>query len=90
MSLKNKYETIVIINEKADVEEIKEGISNIIENIYCVEDFGIRKLVYSVKGNKNGHYLSFKFLGDENETITKLEKYYRNNDNVLKYITVKI
>lgn len=90
MNLKNNYESVVIINEKVDVEKIKEDISNIIENIYSVEDFGIRKLVYSVKGNKNGHYLSFKFLGDKNETNAELEKYYRNNDNVLKYITVKI
>ena len=83
------FESIYIIKEteyKKEFEEIKERLSKF--KIEKIEDLGIRKLAYQVKGNDKGHYILIEFYAQK-EDITKLETYCRRNDNILKWIFVR-
>lgn len=88
---KYKFESIIIIQPELEQEarsDIVREINKIVENS-IVKDIGLKKLAYEVKGNKEGYYLLFNFE-DITEKIKILEDYYRQNDNILKFITVKL
>lgn len=93
--MKNRlYESVSILNGNLKDEEIKETIGQyekfFQENNLEVDNFeeiGLRKLAYEIKGNKEGYYIVFKFWGDRND-IPDFEKFLRENDNVVKFITV--
>ena len=89
------YETIVIFkpNETIAKEEIKK-FTNIIQEWskpkkVKVEDMGIKKLAYEVKHNQRGYYAVFTHLCYP-EHINELDRYFRKDDQVLKFITIRI
>lgn len=91
----NMYETIVIFkpNETIAKEEIKK-FTNIIQEWskpkkVKVEDMGIKNLAYEVKHNQKGYYAVFTHLC-YSEHIDELDKYFRKDDRVLKFITMRI
>lgn len=88
------YETIIIAVPTMNKEQEKE-----IENKYMelikqngtltkVENLGKKKLAYEVKKHKEGIYFVFKFESNP-EFISELERQYRIDDNVIKFITVR-
>lgn len=71
-------------------EEIDKVISEI-RKIVIVEDheeIGVKKLAYEVKGNKEGYYVLLNIIAKD-EDVRELEKYYRNEELIIKYLTVK-
>lgn len=90
----NKYESIIIINPSVDEEGIKSLIkkfTDIINNegkVESVEELGKKRLAYEIKKNKEGYYTLFNFEA-KSELIAELERNYRIEDNVMKFITVK-
>lgn len=92
----NKYESVIIIKPTLKDEEIKDTINKYKENFeklsnqpVKVEDMGKKKLAYEIQGNKEGHYAIYTFHG-RNEDISDIERNYRIDDNVMKFITVKM
>lgn len=92
----NKYESVIIIKPTLKDEEIKDIINKYKENFeklsnqpVKVEDMGKKKLAYEIQGNKEGHYAVYTFYG-KNEDISDIERNYRIDDNVMKFITVKM
>ena len=86
-----KFENVIITKASLTNEEIESLKINItkIVNVYDIEDKGIKTLAYTVKGETQGHFIIF-YLRENKENIEQLEKYYRLNDNILKFITIKI
>ena len=90
----NKYESIIIINPSVDEEGIKSLIkkfTDIINNegkVESVEELGKKRLAYEIKKNKEGYYTLCNFEAKP-ELIAELERNYRIEDNVMKFITVK-
>lgn len=90
----NRYESVIIVNPKLNENEQKELQSKyekIIENNGKLEKtdvLGIKNLAYEVKNNKEGYYLIFYFES-EFSFISELERQYRIDDNILKFIVVK-
>ena len=90
----NKYETIFLI--KNDItEEQKNKTINTIKNylnengkITNIEDLGLKKLAYEVRKYKEANYYLIEF-DDKAEAIMELERMYRINDDVLKFIVVR-
>ena len=89
-----KYESIVIIDPKLKENEIKETIEkyrkmmNEFSNKEVnVEDMGEKKLAYEIKKNSTGYFTIFNFTS-EPQNIAELERNYRIDDNVIKFITV--
>ena len=87
------HEGIIIFPElvsKEIIDEVENMIKTFVE-LKEAERLGIRTLAYEIKHNKKGFYYDFRFYTENrNGEITQLEKYFRENDNVLKFITVKL
>lgn len=88
----NKYETVIIVDPKIQyIGDIKEKILKIIGdlNVEYFEDLGNKKLAYEIKGRKEGHYIRIEYYTKGNEIIENLEKYFKINTDILKYLTIK-
>lgn len=90
----NKYESIIIIDPKLEEKEIKgtiEKYQNIMKEYsnkdVKVDDYGMKKLAYEVKHNSMGYYAGF-FFDAEPQNISELERLYRIDDNIIKFMTV--
>lgn len=90
----NKYESVIIINPSVDEEGIKaltKKYTDIINNegkVESVEEIGKKRLAYEIQKNKEGFYTIFNFEAKP-ELIAELERNYRIDDSVMKFITVK-
>ena len=90
----NKYESVIIINPSADEEKVK-SLSNTFADLINkhgkvekIEDLGKKKLAYEVKKNSEGYYVVTTFEA-EPTLITELERNYRIEDNIMKFIVVR-
>lgn len=90
----NKYESIIIVAPTIDEKQQKE-----IENKYSklinengklesFENLGKKKLAYEVQKHREGIYFIFNFES-EPTFITELERQYRIDDDVIKFIVVR-
>ena len=90
----NKYESVIIINPSVDEEGIKaleKKYTDIINNdgkVESVDEIGKKRLAYEIMKNKEGFYTVFNFEAKP-ELIAELERNYRIDDNIMKFITVK-
>ena len=90
----NKYESVIIINPSVDDEGIKaltQKFTDIINNegkVESVQEIGKKRLAYEIMKNKEGFYTVFNFEAKP-ELIAELERNYRIDDSVMKFITVK-
>lgn len=90
-----KYESVIIINPKLEEKEIKDTIEkykNMMNEFsnkkVTVEDLGERKLAYEIRKNNTGYYAVFNFYSAPNN-ISELERNYRIDDNVIKFIIMR-
>jgi small subunit ribosomal protein S6 len=90
----NAYESAVMINAALDDEQIEVEVSRLHENIINfggeiieVEKVGRKRLAYIVNKSKIGYYAIFRFNAPSN-IVTKLERSYSLNDNVLRFLTI--
>ena len=90
------YESIFIINANQTDEEI----ANVIKKMQDVvakqggemikfEDWGKKKLAYEVKRERKGTYVYFYFRAP-NITVGELERSYRLEDSIIKFLTVHL
>ena len=90
----NKYESVIIINPSVEEEAMKALIqkyTDIINNdgkVESVNEIGKKRLAYEIMKNKEGYYVVFNFEAKP-ELIAELERNYRIDDSVMKFITVK-
>lgn len=94
----NRYESVIIVKPEISKEEFDKTIekfkdliisfSNENEANLKTEDIGNKKLAYEVQKHKEGHYFIFEFYS-KSEDIRELERNYRIDDNVLKFIVVR-
>lgn len=89
-----RYETMVIVDpdlssEKQDplFERMEETISQQGGMLISRDDWGTRKLAYEIKKKTRGHYLRLDYCGN-GELVSELERFYRIDDRVMKYMTV--
>lgn len=89
-----RYETMVIVDpdlssEKQDplFERMEETISQQGGMLISRDDWGTRKLAYEIKKKTRGHYLRLDYCGT-GELVSELERFYRIDDRVMKYMTV--
>ena len=94
MDLDNKYESIMIVtptmNDKQQ-KEIENKYTKLINENGKVESFenlGKKKLAYEIRKYKEGFYMTFNFES-EASFISELERQYRIDDNVIKFIVVR-
>ena len=93
---KNTYESAVLINAALDDEQIQAQISRIKEAITSnageikeVEDWGRKRLAYPINKSKLGYYVFYKYEA-ENTTVSKLERMFNLDEQILRYLTIKL
>lgn len=91
----NKYESVCILAQNCtsdDVSNMMVKIQNKIEEFsnepISFENIGKRKLAYEIKKNTEGYYLVVKYKANATD-ISELERFYRINDKIIKFITIK-
>ena len=90
----NEYESVIIINPNCTEEAVKAleskytGLINTNGKIESVENVGKKRLAYEIKRNKEGIYMIINFEAKP-DLIAELERNYRIDDDILKFITIK-
>lgn len=95
--MKNSYESVMIFRgdlteDQYDylVDKYEDIISSLSKDtkIAKLDKIGEKKLAYEVKSHKTGWYLIVQFK-TEAENIRDLERIFRIDDDVIKFITLK-
>ena len=93
------FENIYILkgslSEQQAIKEI-ENIKQYFENVEIFEKqndengcLGLKPLAYTIKGEQTGYYNVTYFTGTDRE-VAEIEKQLRLNENVIKFITIRI
>ena len=92
----NLYEHTIVVKQDTSTAQIKkltEKYSKIVEtndgNIVQTENWGLLNLSYIIKKNKKANYIHFKIKGS-GKIIKELEKNESIDQNLLRYMTVKV
>lgn len=91
----NTYESIFILRPALNDEDVQkiinklEGIVKQGGELIATENWGKKRLAYEVMKEKKGIYVLLRFRG-KGERISELERNYRLDDNVIKFLTVKL
>lgn len=90
------YEVMFIVDPETgadDVTRLSDNLQQIITDLGGTitknEDMGRRTLAYQIGRKTEGHYILFEIEGTGRE-IAELERRMRVNDQVLRYITVRV
>ena len=96
MATQRIYEVMFIVDTSAtdeDITRLNENLQQIITDqggtITKTENMGRRQLAYQIGRKKEGFYVLFEVEGSGRE-IAELERRMRVNDQVLRYITVRV
>ncbi len=91
-----KYETVFIGRQDlgdAQVKALTEEITNYITankgTVNKTESWGLRTLAYRVNKNKKGHYVLIEYSVAP-AAIAEMERNLRLNEDVLRFMTVKL
>ncbi len=91
----NQYETVFIATPVLSEPQMKETVEKfkkyITENCELVheEDWGLRKMAYSIQKKTTGFYHLFEFKAD-GSFINKLETEYRRDEKIMRFLTFKM
>lgn len=92
----NKYELIFVINPGVEEEKRKEVINKVKTIISSgggkllnLDEWGLRKLAYPVKGCDEGYYCLLN-LEANHPVIESLERNYRTVEEIIRYLNVRI
>ena len=87
------YETYIIFDgnlEDNTIEELIIKYENILKKndaeIKNTDRIGRRRLAFAIKKKLNGYYVCFEFLSGPDQ-IAKIEKVYKLDENVIRYLT---
>ena len=91
----NNYETVFIVTpvlSEAQVAEVADKFQGIItENggqIVNFENWGLKKLAYSIQKKTTGFYFLVEFTG-EGSLINTLETQYRRDERVIRFLSFR-
>ncbi len=90
-----RYESVWVVNGDLPDEEVQSAIdkfSKIISSqggtLVGLDEWGRRKLAYKIQGTIRGYYVLADFAGTS-ETVKELERNYRIDDRIIRYLTTK-
>jgi small subunit ribosomal protein S6 len=96
LATQRTYEVMFIVDVKAtdeDVTNLNQTLLQIITDqggtVTKQEDMGRRHLAYPIGRQTEGHYVLFEVDGSGRE-IAELERRMRVNDQVIRYMTVRV
>jgi small subunit ribosomal protein S6 len=91
-----RYETIFILDPDLSDEgrvPVFDRLNSLIPaqggTLLEMDEWGARKLAYSIKKKPRGYYVRADYCGD-GDVVEEMERFFRIDDRVLKYMTVLI
>jgi len=76
-----------------DIAKLNDAITNLVEKdggtVSVVEGWGRRRLAYPINKKTEGYYVLLEIAGSGQE-IAELERRFRVNDLILRYMTVRV
>ncbi len=90
----NKYESVIIINPSIEEQAIKDVVkkfTDLINNegkVESVDERGTQKLAYPINKKEEGYYVVINFEAKP-DSIAELERNYRIEDNIMKFIVIR-
>ena len=92
----SQYETVFILNPVLSETKIKETVEkyqNFLKErgaeFVATEDWGLKKLAYSIQNKKSGFYHLFEY-NVPGTAIADLELEFRRDECIMRYLTVKL
>ncbi len=89
-----RYETIFIVDPDLSDEErsplferLKPLFPQLDGFLVMVDEWGIKNLAYEIKKKKRGYYVRLDYCGT-GPLVNEIERFFRIDDRVLKYMTV--
>jgi len=89
-----RYETFIIIDPDLSDEErspVFEKVKVLIQQEKCflvmIDEWGDRRLAYEIKKKSRGYYVRLDYCGT-GEFVNEIERFFRIDDRVMKYMTV--
>lgn len=93
----NHYETVFILNPVLSEDQMKETVQKFKKllkeskaKIVAEEQWGLKKMAYSIQKKRTGFYFLFEFTSDDQEIISKLEVAYKRDERLMRWLTVKL
>ena len=90
------YECVYIARQEltvAQTEQLSKDLIKLVSSndgeIKNQEYWGLRNLAYKIRKNRKGHYTMFH-IDSPSSTIVELERNMRLNEDILRYLTIKI
>ena len=90
------YESVLIARQDlgaAQVNSLVSDLSEIIKKeggeVVKVDNWGLKNLAYRIKKNRKGHYVLLNIVAPAN-AISEYERLIRLNEDVIRYMTVKV
>jgi len=91
-----RYETIFIVRPNIAEDEIEAITAKAVATIegdggtmLRINNWGLRKLAYLIKKESQGYYVYLDFAGVP-VSVAEIERIFRIDDRILKYLTVKL
>jgi small subunit ribosomal protein S6 len=92
----NHYETVFILNPVLSDDQVKEAVKKFEDyllnkgaEMIWKEDWGLKKLAYTIQKKKSGFYHLFEYKVD-GQIIAPFELEFRRDDSILRYLTVRL
>ena len=92
----NTYETVFILNPVLSESQVKETVKKIIDfikenqgQITHEENWGLKKLKYSIQNKKTGFYYLLEFKS-EGKLISDLEIEFKRDERIIRWQTIKL
>ena len=91
----NTYESIFILRSTLNDEDVQktvnkiEGVVKQGGELIATENWGKKRLAYEVMKEKKGIYVLLRFRA-KGDIVAEIERNYRIDDNVIKFLTVKL
>lgn len=90
------YEVLWIARPETIEEEIdklivqfEQGLAAMGSQLEKVEKWGVRRLAYRVRKQRDGYYVLFVVRGS-GEAVREMERRFKVTDTVIKYLTVRV
>jgi len=90
------YESVLIARQDisaTQVEQLADELAQVVQDqggaVAKREYWGLKNLSYRMKKNRKGHYVLFS-LDAPAAAVTELERVMRYNEDVLRYLTVRV
>ena len=92
----NTYETVFIMNPVLSEDQVKETVKKFVDQIKTnkgkithQENWGLKKLKYTIEKKKTGFYYLIEFQAD-GKMIKDFEVEFKRDDRIIRWQTVKL